>query len=183
MNNTEELLKRVLLNMKYDSRKTLKENINLIGNLLNEQLTTNVGDYTVSFDSEYKRIKIDSPSGREYYWSPSGGWYRVTYNLGNELALPTISGSSSTLYFGDEYSFYGTINTDIQATIYEMRYKVNLSFAEFQTTTNPTWKKGGNSYITEIALLDSNKDVMVISKMQSPVLRQGIQQFVVKLDL
>ena len=47
MNNTEELLKRVLLNMKYDSRKTLKENINLIGNLLNEQLTTNVGDYTV----------------------------------------------------------------------------------------------------------------------------------------
>ena len=72
--------------MKYDSRMSLKENVNLIGNLLNEQLTstTNVGDYTVSFDSEYKRIKIDSPSGREYYWSPSDGWYRVTYNLGNE---------------------------------------------------------------------------------------------------
>ena len=51
-----------------------------------------------------------------------------------------------------------------------MRYKVNLSFAEFQTTTNPTWKKGSNSYVTEIALLDSNKDVMVVSKMQSPVL-------------
>ena len=64
-----------------------------------------------------------------------------------------------------------------------MRYKVNLSFAEFQTTTNPTWKKGTNSYVTEITLLDSNKDVMVVSKMQSPVLRQGIQQFVVKLDL
>jgi hypothetical protein len=84
--NKDELLKKILLNMKYDSRKTLNENTNLIGNLLNEQLspTTKVGDYTVSFQTEYNRIKIDSPSGREYYWSPSGGWYRITYDLGNE---------------------------------------------------------------------------------------------------
>lgn len=86
MNNTDEILKRVLLNMRYDSKMTLKENVSLVTNLLNEQVTstTKVGDYTVSFDSEYKRIKIDSPSGREYYWRPSGGWYRITYNLGNE---------------------------------------------------------------------------------------------------
>ena len=63
-----------------------------------------------------------------------------------------------------------------------MRYKINLSSAEFQNTTNPTWTQGTKSYITEIALLDSNKDIMVMSKLQSPVLRQGIQQFVVKID-
>jgi hypothetical protein len=105
------------------------------------------------------------------------------YNLNNYIPLTPLGTTTPNLNFGDEYFFYGAFESDIQATIYEMRYKVNLSFAEFQTTTNPTWKKGGNSYITEIALLDSNKDVMVISKMQSPVLRQGIQQFVVKLDL
>jgi hypothetical protein len=105
------------------------------------------------------------------------------YNLNNYIPLTPLGTTTSNLNFGDEYFFYGSFESDIQATIYEMRYKVNLSFAEFQTTTNPTWKSGTNSYITEIALLDSNKDVMVISKMQSPILRQGIQQFVVKLDL
>jgi hypothetical protein len=53
---------------------------------------------------------------------------------------------------------------------------------EFKNTTNPSWSAGTKSYITEIALLDSDKDVLVISKLQSPVQRQGIQQFVVKLD-
>jgi len=105
------------------------------------------------------------------------------YNLNNFIPLTPLGTTTPNLNFGDEYFFYGAFESDIQATIYEMRYKVNLSFAEFQTTTNPTWKKGSNSYVTEIVLLDSNKDVMVVSKMQSPVLRQGIQQFVVKLDL
>ncbi len=36
--------------------------------------------------------------------------------------------------------------------------------------------------MTEIGLCDSNKDLIVISKLQSPELRQGIQQYVVKLD-
>ena len=61
-------------------------------------------------------------------------------------------------------------------------YKVNLNYVEFQNTSNPTWTLGTKSYITEIALLDSDKDVLVVSKLQSPVLRQGIQQFLVKFD-
>ena len=57
-----------------------------------------------------------------------------------------------------------------------------LDYCKFKNTTNPSWSAGTKSYITEIALLDSDKDVLVISKLQSPVQRQGIQQFVVKLD-
>ena len=41
---------------------------------------------------------------------------------------------------------------------------------------------GQSPYITEIGLYDSDKDLIVISKLQSPVLRTGIQQFTVKLD-
>jgi hypothetical protein len=96
--------------------------------------------------------------------------------------LTPLGNTSPKLNFGDEYYFYGGIETDIQATIYEMNYKVNLNFTEFQNTTNPTWTKGTKSYITEIALLDENEDILVMSKLQSPVLRQGIQQYVVKLD-
>jgi hypothetical protein len=84
--------------------------------------------------------------------------------------------------FGDEYYFYGNFETDISATIYEMKYLVNLNQNQFTNTTNPTWASGTTSYVTEIGLYDSNLDLIVVSKLQSPQKRQGIQQFVVKLD-
>ena len=106
-----------------------------------------------------------------------------TYNLNNYIPLTPVGYTGSSLNFGDEYYFYGSLETDIQATIYDMRYKINLSQAEFQSSSNPTWTQGKPSYVTEIGLYDSNKNLMIISKMQSPVLRQGIQQFLIKFDI
>jgi hypothetical protein len=105
----------------------------------------------------------------------------VRYNLANYINIPQ-NGQSEILNFGDEYYFYGNLETDISATIYEMRYLINLGRNQFTNTSNPTWTSGTTSYVTEIGLFDSNKELMVISKLQSPQLRQGIQQFVVKLD-
>lgn len=105
----------------------------------------------------------------------------VTYNLSNYIDIPE-NGQSDLLNFGDEYYFYGNLETDISATIYEMKYLINLGRNQFTNTSNPTWTSGTTSYVTEIGLYDSNKDLMVISKFQSPSLRQGIQQYVVKLD-
>ena len=104
------------------------------------------------------------------------------YDLGNYINLTKLGNDEPDLNFGDEYYFYGSFESDIMATIYEMKYKINLNFTEFQNTTNPTWKSGTKSYITEIALLDEDKDIIVMSKLQSPVLRQGIQQYIVKID-
>ena len=104
------------------------------------------------------------------------------YNLNNYIELVQNGATGQQLNFGDEYYFYGSLETDIQATIYEMKYKINLSFNEFLVSQNPTWTPGTPSYVTEIALLDENQDILVMSKLQSPVLRQGIQQYVVKLD-
>ena len=98
------------------------------------------------------------------------------------MDLTPANYTGTSLNFGDEYYFYGILDTNIQATIYEMKYKVNLSQAEFQRTSNPTWSSGKQSYVTEIGLYDSNKNLMIISKLQSPILRQGTQQFLVKLD-
>jgi hypothetical protein len=112
-------------------------------------------------------------------YNPSTG---VTYyNLGPILSLP-LNGQTNQLNFGDEFYFYGNLETDITATIYEMNYLINLNRNQFTNTSNPTWTKGTKSYVTEIGLYDSNYDLIVISKLQSPELRQGIQQFVVKLD-
>ncbi len=63
-----------------------------------------------------------------------------------------------------------------------MRYLCNLSQNEFTFTSNPTWTSGTDSYITEIALLDDKKNLMAISKLQSPIKRQSLQQFLVKFD-
>jgi hypothetical protein len=105
-----------------------------------------------------------------------------TYDLDSYLSLTPAGSSTTNLQFGDEYYFYGNLETDIQATIYEMRYKINLNNTEFNITSNPTWDTTLKPYITEIGLYDSDKNLMIISKMQSPILRQGIQQFLIKLD-
>jgi hypothetical protein len=103
------------------------------------------------------------------------------YNLANYIDLPTLA-EPNVLNFGDEYYFYGNLETDIMATIYEMKYLINLGINQFTSSSNPSFITGTNPYITEIGLYDSNLDLIVISKLQSPVKRQGIQQFVVKLD-
>ena len=103
------------------------------------------------------------------------------YNLADYIDIPT-NNQTDYLNFGDEYYFYGNFTTDISATIYEMKYLINLGRNQFTNTSNPTWTSGTTSYVTEIGLYDSNKDLIVISKLQSPELRQGIQQYVVKLD-
>jgi hypothetical protein len=106
-----------------------------------------------------------------------------TYNLNDYVTLPTVGQTGQTLNFGDEYYFYGNIETEIQATIYEMRWLCNLNQNEFNYPSNPTWTTGTPSYITEVALYDNVRDLMAISKLQSPIQRQSVQQFLVKLDI
>ena len=104
------------------------------------------------------------------------------YDLTDYIDIPLLGATGTTFNFGGEYYFYGDLETDIAATIYEMRYLVNLGRNQFTNTSNPTWMSGTTSSVTEIGLYDSNYNLIVLSKLQSPEKRQGIQQFVVKLD-
>ena len=141
-------------------------------------------DVTTAMTLSNGYITMDGITGTTFqittdnYYPTTGATY---YNLGPILDLPE-NGQTGQLNFGDEFYFYGNLETDITATIYEMKYLVNLGRNQFTDTSNPTWTKGTKSYVTEIGLYDSNKDLIVISKLQSPELRQGIQQYVVKLD-
>jgi hypothetical protein len=104
-----------------------------------------------------------------------------TYRLDNYLNLPAVGQTGITLNFGGEYFFFGNIRTDIQATIYVMNFLCNLGQTQFFDSSNPTWN-GGNPYVTEVGLYNADKELMVISKIQSPEKRQGIQQYPIKLD-
>jgi hypothetical protein len=103
------------------------------------------------------------------------------YNINDYLFLPS-SENDTEMNFGDEFYFYGEIQTDIEATIYEMRYLINLPNNQFVNSSNPTWTSDYDPYMSEIALYDSDKNLMVLSKFQSPQIREGIQQVAVKLD-
>ncbi|MFM7980352.1 MAG: hypothetical protein ACKPKO_13650, partial [Candidatus Fonsibacter sp.] len=48
------------------------------------------------------------------------------YNLASYINVPVLNQNGVTLNFGGEYLFFGTITTDIQATIYVMNFLVNL---------------------------------------------------------
>lgn len=105
----------------------------------------------------------------------------TTYELNQFIDLPDLN-ESTKLNFGDEYFFYGNIQTGIVATIYDMRYAINLVNTQFLTSTNPTYSPSGKKYVTEIGLYNSNKELMVISKLSSPTLREGSQQYNISLD-
>jgi len=103
------------------------------------------------------------------------------YDLSDYISLPTLNQSGVTYNFGDDFYFNGNIKSDIQATIYVMNYKCNLGQTQFLDSSNPTWT-GNAPYITEVGLYDSDKNLMIISKVQSPEKRQGVQQYPIKLD-
>ena len=104
-----------------------------------------------------------------------------TYDLNNYIQLPQVGQTGLTLNFGGEYYFFGNIETDIQATIYVMNFLCNLGQTQFFDSSNPTWNNSTPPYVTEVALYNANKELMVISKIQSPEKRQGIQQYPIKL--
>lgn len=126
-------------------------------------------------------LTLNGMTGTTFEISESGYNSAPTYNLNDYITL-TPNNSTDILNFGDEFYFYGNIETDISATIYEMRYLITLGNNQFTNTSNPTWTSGTTSFISEVGLFNQDKELLVISKLQSPQIRQGIQQFVVKLD-
>lgn len=99
--------------------------------------------------------------------------------------LWNTTGSTTQPQFGDEQPFPGSIRLVRASDIEEMNMMINLPSSQFTTTQNPTWINEGTSgkpFITEISLLDSNKEPLVVAKTPTPVKRTGTQVFSIKLD-
>ena len=63
-----------------------------------------------------------------------------------------------------------------------MNFLVNLPSSQFNVTQNPTFTTGQDKRITEVALLNENKEVLVIGKTANPIKRSGTQVFALKID-
>jgi hypothetical protein len=89
------------------------------------------------------------------------------YRLEDYIDLPLLNYNTG-MTFGEEYFFYGNVETDVQATIYEMKYLVNLATSQYIRSSNPTWSSGIPVYFTEVGLYNSDKELLVYTKLQSP---------------
>ena len=139
----------------------------------------------------FSQISATTLNGYLTMDSLTGVTYQITkdlydnapiYNLNDYISLPVLNQTGQTFNFGSDYFFFGNIQTDIQATIYVMNFLVNLGQTQFFDSSNPTWNNTVPPYITEVGLYNVDKELMVISKIQSPQKRQGIQQYPIKLD-
>lgn len=83
--------------------------------------------------------------------------------------------------FGDEQPFPGSVRLVRSSDIEEMNFLINLPSSQFNTTQNPTYVSGDKK-ITEVTLLNSNKEPLVVAKTAVPLTRTGTQVFAVKLD-
>lgn len=92
-----------------------------------------------------------------------------------------LSGTTIDSQFGDEQPFPGSIRLVRASDVEQMNFVINLPSTQFTETQNPTFVSG-NKYLTEIVLLDSNKEVLVKSKAAVPVKRTGTQVFSLRLD-
>jgi hypothetical protein len=99
------------------------------------------------------------------------------------LPDPDLVDTTTSPEFGDEQPFTGSIKAIRATDIEVMRYLVNLPSGDFEVTQNPSYTPGKDKRITEVALLDSNKDILVIAKTSSPIKRVGSQVLAVKIDI
>jgi len=91
--------------------------------------------------------------------------------------------SVTTPQFGDEQPFPGSVRLVRSSDIEEMKFYINLPSGKFSLSQNPSKVNNTmNPMITEIALLNSKKDVMVMAKASKPISRIGTQVFTINLD-
>lgn len=84
--------------------------------------------------------------------------------------------------WGDEQPFAGSVRVVRATDIEVMNFLINLPSNQFLETQNPTYVPGADKKITDITLLNSNKEPLVVGKMSSPITRIGTQVFAMKLD-
>ena len=109
-----------------------------------------------------------------------------TFTINQTKFVDTTTYSSSLSSFGTDRALSGGTITGTVALvrasdIEEMVFKLNLPSSTFTTSQNPTFT-GTSKIITEVALLNTNKEVLAMGKLATPLTRSGNQVIEVKID-
>jgi hypothetical protein len=135
---------------------------------------------------EWKYIQLTGgtePIDPTYFINKS---FNITKDMYDGASIYNLTDFTSATYFtdykfGEEQPFPGSIRFVRSTDIEEMNYSINLPASQFTETQNPTYVSGDKK-ITEVTLLNSNKEVLVVGKTSVPITRSGTQVLQVKLD-
>jgi hypothetical protein len=92
----------------------------------------------------------------------------TAFNLGDELDMSSAS-YYGKMTFGDERLFYGNLRTYIGATIYKTLFNIDLDGATLASSSNSTFERGEDRYVSEVGILDSNQNIVLVGKCSRPI--------------
>jgi len=105
-----------------------------------------------------------------------------TFTL-NQTKITSGTSYSNTLNNFPNTSGYtfGIVNLVRASDIEEMTFDLNLPIGIFTHSQNPTFTTG-NPMMTEVALLNNNKETLAMGKLAAPIQRTGAQIISLKID-
>jgi hypothetical protein len=108
-----------------------------------------------------------------------------TFTINQTKFADVTTYTSSLSSFGTDRALSGatiggTVALVRSSDIEEMVFNLNLPDGKFSSSQNPTFT--GTPKITEVALLNSNKETLAMGKLSSSVTRSGSQVIQVKID-
>lgn len=105
--------------------------------------------------------------------------YNLTY-----LSYPTLNETGSTnLIFGDELVLPGTVTTDIEAIAKVCEIPIQVSYDDFNISTNKTWTEGQDVYISEVGIYASTGELVAIGKFNVPIQKNSLISRTIKFEI
>lgn len=89
------------------------------------------------------------------------------------LDYPSIIAGEDEMGFGEESVFFGTVRSDIRATVYTTDIPVVLPLNNFNSTTNPTWDGVEAVIIDEVGIYDDFGNLVAIGKLNYPITKDA----------
>jgi hypothetical protein len=97
---------------------------------------------------------------------PGLEFFDLTTHLG-DIHYPNTG--EDKLCFGGEDFFFGNVETEIEALIYQTDVPILLPPNDFNSSANKTWKVGDDVYVTEVGIYDDENNLVAIGKLNDPI--------------
>lgn len=107
----------------------------------------------------------------------------TTYSMTG--AYSAFTQNMDYLTFGDEYMFFGNVTAAIRATVYKSVITCVMPDTSYNSTLNPSFDPAYDTdiYFTEVAVLDSNGDLVAVGKPTEPIKKNQNRYLAVQLEL
>lgn len=125
-------------------------------------------DLTSQISNQVVGAVIDKESLVDTLYSIGFSELNESYTL-DYLDYPSTVASEDEMGFGEEAFFFGTMRSDIKATIYTTDIPIILPLNNYNSTTNPTWDGVSTVTMSEIGIYDDNNNLVAIGKFNYPI--------------